>query len=484
MNSANRDLRRRVLLVFLGAWLGSMGLPAPTHAATSASTNTPPGTAKRFLLVMETSRAMAGRKSLAVQTVYELLTSSIRGQARPGDSLGVWTFDEELQAGRFPLQNWTASNAADIASKVVEFLRGQNSDKAADMKTIMQPVEQLVRRSDCLTAILITSGEPVSEIRFSEEINQLTSRWNDHQRKKNLPFVTVLHAAGGELANYGVTPLPWPLNWPEPPPRPILAQNEPRKTPTTNEPAKRAHAPLESKRVAQPLIVIGTPREAAPVVETNSAPALVTNVIVNVAQSAPAAPTPMTNAPIETSSAKSKPPPAQAPGPVQVAPAPMVDSSPARPVQPEVVKVAAKVEPPASTNTATLAVAAKPATAEPARSSAVADTAPQNAPAPSLSSSPPPAATEQKSARESVAAEEPPGTSGEVQNSPSSPGSSRSFRVGATTLACASFGCLLFFLRRSRSPARGSIVTQSLERESGCVRPPAAKPKAPKAPAQ
>ncbi len=322
-------------------------------------------------------------------------------------------------------------------------------------------------------------------MRFSEEINQLTSRWNDHQRKKNLPFVTVLHSAGGELANYGVTPLPWPLNWPEPPPRPILAQNEPGKTPA-NEPAKRTSAPPESKRVAQPLIVIGTPREAAPAVETNSAPALVTNAIAKVAQSAPVSPVPTNNAPVaETSSAKLSPLPAQVPTPVQTAPPPVVESSPAKPSQPDVVKAAAKVEPPVSTNTAPLAVAGRPATAEPARSAVVADTTPQIAPAASLSSSPPPGATEQKSARENVAvAEEPSGTSDEVQNPPSSPGSSRSFRVGATTLACASFGCLLFFLRRSRSPARGSIVTQSLERESGCVRPPAAKPKAPKAPAQ
>jgi hypothetical protein len=434
---------------------------------------------------MEASRSMADRKAVAVQTVYELLTSSIRGQARPGDSLGVWTFDDELQAGRFPLQYWTASNAADIASKVVEFLRGQNSDKAADMKTITQPVEQLVRRSDCLTVILITSGEPVSEIRFSEEINQLTSRWSDHQRKKNLPFVTVLHASSGELASYGVTPLPWPLNWPEPPPRPILVQNEPSKTPAIKESAKRTGAPPESKRVAQPLIVIGTPREAAPVVETNSPPALVTNAIANVAQSAPASPVPTTNVPIETSSARPNPIPAQVPTPVQTASPPVVESSPAKPAQPDVVKVAAKVEPPVSTNTATPAAAVKPATVEPVRPAIVADTTPQIASAPSLSSSPPPVATEQKPARETVvAAEESSEKSDEVQNPSSSPGSSRLIRAGATTLACASFGCLLFFLRRSRSPARGSIVTQSLERESGCVRPPAAKPKAPKAPVQ
>ena len=48
---------------------------------------------------------MQPRAGAVLKAVQDLLASGLSGQLRRGDSLGVWTFNEELSAGRFPLRD-------------------------------------------------------------------------------------------------------------------------------------------------------------------------------------------------------------------------------------------------------------------------------------------------------------------------------------------------------------------------------------------
>src|SRR5579885_2771686 len=66
--------------------------PAPAYAP------------NRFLLIVETSHPMQRRVQPLLQTIRELLGSNLAGQGRRGDTLGVWTFNEELYTGLLPLQ--------------------------------------------------------------------------------------------------------------------------------------------------------------------------------------------------------------------------------------------------------------------------------------------------------------------------------------------------------------------------------------------
>src|SRR5690348_16222663 len=63
----------------------------------------------RFLIIVETSRAMQRRSQAMTRAVRDLLTSGLSGQARRGDSIGVWTFNEELYAGLLPVQQWSTN---------------------------------------------------------------------------------------------------------------------------------------------------------------------------------------------------------------------------------------------------------------------------------------------------------------------------------------------------------------------------------------
>src|SRR5580765_6426328 len=95
-----RLLAAGVALLFLACSL----LPVAAQ-----NTNAPKPTLheNRFLFMIETSRAMKSRSEGVNKVMEDLIGSGIGGQLRRGDSIAVWTYNSELYAGRFPLQQWT-----------------------------------------------------------------------------------------------------------------------------------------------------------------------------------------------------------------------------------------------------------------------------------------------------------------------------------------------------------------------------------------
>src|SRR5436190_13833171 len=89
------------------SWLFMISCTLSAAAQTDKSTGTPVYPANRYLLVIETSQAMQKRADGLAQTIQDLLSSALASQARRGDTLGLWTFNEELFAGQFPLQHWS-----------------------------------------------------------------------------------------------------------------------------------------------------------------------------------------------------------------------------------------------------------------------------------------------------------------------------------------------------------------------------------------
>jgi len=85
----------------------------------------------RYLLIVETSRAMERRSEAALKVAQGLLVSGMNGQLQRGDSLGVWTFNEELYAGRLALQPWSPEAPA---QKAVASARSTSS-KARNLKS-------------------------------------------------------------------------------------------------------------------------------------------------------------------------------------------------------------------------------------------------------------------------------------------------------------------------------------------------------------
>ena len=76
-----------------------------------------PPVENRYLFIFDTSSAMKKRVPSVQRALNNLLVTSMGGQLRAGDSLGVWTFDRELHAGKVPLQIWDPSQAAETTSQ-------------------------------------------------------------------------------------------------------------------------------------------------------------------------------------------------------------------------------------------------------------------------------------------------------------------------------------------------------------------------------
>ncbi|PWU14438.1 MAG: hypothetical protein C5B50_17205 [Verrucomicrobia bacterium] len=241
------------------------------------------GQGHRWLLIVETSQAMQRRAAGTLDAVNTLLRSGMKGQLRAGDSLGIWTFNDELHAGKFPLQTWAPDQQNSITSLALDFLKSQKCEKTSTLSSVVPGLKRLIQKSDLLTIVLVSTGsEKFEGTPFDKEIAEAYSKWMAAEQKKKMPFVTVLRARQGQVIGYSVTPIPWPLEMPVMPEEikaaPVVATSRvPAKTP----PRTVAAPPAAPRVLAQPLIVYGRKDEesgpsaasanpALPVIQTNS----------------------------------------------------------------------------------------------------------------------------------------------------------------------------------------------------------------------
>jgi len=188
-----------------------------------AQTTPTPAPSNRYLLVVDTSRAMQTRVAGVQKAVQDLLASGMSGQMRRGDTLGVWTFNSELYKGQFPLQKWSPETKAEIILHVVSFLKTQKYEKRANLDKVLPTLEQIIQGSEFITVIIVSDGdEKIHGTPFDARINGFYDLWRDQQRKAQMPILTVLRAGGGRITHFAMNTAPWPVEMPPLPPE-ILA---------------------------------------------------------------------------------------------------------------------------------------------------------------------------------------------------------------------------------------------------------------------
>ncbi len=247
-----RYLRRFALLLLAGCAFAFVN-------AASAQTNSVPS--NRWLFVVDTSRGMQRRADAARQIAASLVDSGMHGQMRSGDSIGLWTFNDTLHSGQFPLQEWKPGDSRAIAQRVFDFLKSQKNEKDSRLEKIMPEMNQVIAASEFITVILISEGSTeIHGTPFDAKINSSYQAWRDQQEKSAMPFVTLLRARDGKIAQYVVNTPPFPLELPALPEELL----KPRVTkPAVAEVEKPEPA---QPRVVPPLILSGKKKE--PPVET------------------------------------------------------------------------------------------------------------------------------------------------------------------------------------------------------------------------
>jgi hypothetical protein len=260
--------------LFGSVFLFPAHLPAQTNVA---QTNTTRVVLTRYLFVIDTSEAMR-RRAPAVQTaVGNLLRSSMSGRLISGDTVGIWTFNDTLSAGRFPLQRWSPENAGLVASNAVAFIKAQKFTGESKFNVTISTLDRLIKDSERLVILLVTDGnEPIAGTPYDPQIAQAFHQNYAQQQKARMPFITVLQMSRGRMINASVSLAPWPVTIPEFPPEPKIV--EAAKPPPEKKEPPRPTVP--------PLVVIGK----KPVV-TNDFPAMTNSVVPASEPSAQAAPT-------------------------------------------------------------------------------------------------------------------------------------------------------------------------------------------------
>jgi hypothetical protein len=233
-------------LVLAFACLAEAALTPGVRAQTNAAV--PPS--NRWLLIVETSRYTRSSGNEVPRLAAMIVASGMKGQVRSGDTLGMWTFNDALYTGKFPLQTLAPEVNRRIAQRVFDFLNEQEFEKKGRLDKILPEVHQIIKESDYLTVILLSSGtKEISGTPFDAEINTAYETLQKERKKTKLPIVTVLRAQQGRITNYTVS---LPIRSLEIPPLPpeLLVTNV-----VESKPAPRP------KPVVPPLILRGRQSE-------------------------------------------------------------------------------------------------------------------------------------------------------------------------------------------------------------------------------
>lgn len=389
----------------------------------------------RYLFIVDTSAAMRTQASAVRETVDNLLHSGMHAQLQRGDSIGVWTYHEQLHAGDLPVQQWSPEHEHAVASNIVAFLKSQKYEKKSRFDTVGPELQRLVKESERLTVLLITDGsEPVSGTPFDSNINEFFNKNSWKQKQKRMPITIVLRSFRGKFASFTINPAPWPVQFPDFPPAPKVAAK-----PKSKPPPKQAAPPP----TAPPLIVVGEPPEPAPVTPVVPAEPTETKPASTEATGASSNPASPSVGPATPNAAK----PTEAAAP----------TSPATTVQPKPDAAPAAnltiPEPkPAPPNTT--AAIQPPPTVRPAPT--VAETVPVE----------PLAQTDQsKSEPESPTADEPPPTQVATATQPESRFNPKLVLVVCAVAAVLVFALFLLLRRRAHAVTQASLITRSMDQD-------------------
>jgi len=202
----------------------------------------------RFLLIFDTSADMKRRVVAVQKAVNTLLATSAEGQLHSNDSVGVWTFDQQLQTGQFPLQHWKPDQAATIASTIDAFVSSRRYSKKTTFDVLLPLLNKVVQSSERLTVVVFCDGYgEIHGTPYDTGLNQVFQQRQAERQKARLPIAIVLHSQLGQYVDCMVSFPPEPVSFPEFPPLPGPA------------PAAPKVAPPPPRPVVPPLIIIGTP---------------------------------------------------------------------------------------------------------------------------------------------------------------------------------------------------------------------------------
>jgi hypothetical protein len=303
----------------------------------------------RWLLVFNTSASMRDRVKGMETVTYDLLTTAMHGTLRAGDTIGIWTYNNELHAEEAPLQKWTPSAAPEISKNTLQFIDKHSYEKTAAFSDVLTNMLRVISISEVITVILISDGtDSITGTPFDSQIASFYKTNSSKQKKAHMPVVTIFRGEKGVITTNTLALTPWPVDIPMVPVPPVsqtVVQKPPPVAPAKPVPSlviigKKAETtfnpPTDSPEHA------GEPAPQPPIIPQQTEPAPVTAKVET-----PSTPTPE-SAPaskVEEKSSTVTAPVLAAVTPAATAPASTpattpVETKPVQPVEPMVAAAA------------------------------------------------------------------------------------------------------------------------------------------------
>lgn len=255
---------RRIGATLLLVWLAC---PLAAQSPVPRTNAPPPRVAERFLLIVDTSAAMQKRAANVEQMVGDLFRAGMGNQLHGGDTIGVWTYNENLQTGEFPLQRWSPQTGTAVANGIVFFLKSKKYEKKSRLAPVMAQLKNVVADSAKLTVLLISAGEDaLTGTPYDAQIAAAYRLNAADQRKQQMPFLTVLRTMKGKFVGFTVNTPPWPVEFPvfpvEPKPAAVVAVAPEVKPESLPDPKPEPKLELPPGPQPEPKVEVKTPPQA------------------------------------------------------------------------------------------------------------------------------------------------------------------------------------------------------------------------------
>jgi len=228
-------------------------LMPPAVPAGQAAQAGPP---ERWLLIFDSSSAMKKRLPALDGEINLLFGSNMGDHLHAGDSVGVWTFDNAVHAGDYPLMTWQPENAAGMATNLMKFVRKQDFHGVTDFSALQDLVNRVIATSERLTIVIFCDGEgEVHWTPYDEGINENLKEGAAERKKSRLPVVMVVRTQQGKYIGATVNYPPAGVTIPPFPPLAVKPPTTPPPPPLVVHPAP-APAPRPVVELP-PLIIVG-----------------------------------------------------------------------------------------------------------------------------------------------------------------------------------------------------------------------------------
>jgi hypothetical protein len=252
-------------------------------AARSAQATNEPAkialTGHRFLFVVETSSQSRRFEAANRQAVFNLVLGGLFGQMRTGDTFGLWTYNDEVHPGDFPVTVWDSERTLELAGQVAAYLQKQKYARQADSVKLVASLRELSDRVGDFNVFIVSTGrDAMAGTPFDQNVNAAYEVYAKRPGPlMKVPIITSFFVRKGRPIRSSVVLAGEKITLPE---RPVtLPRRALEGTNATNVVAnsvKASPAPEDSSTASPPLpsgAVVASTSAASSLATSNAAPA-------------------------------------------------------------------------------------------------------------------------------------------------------------------------------------------------------------------